>query len=306
MTKHSIFQFVVPKKVIPVINSYDLMVAHPETFKMLSVKDMLFVAYTCPQVEKIISTWSEYNIIGFTLNGQKIYHQGGKSWSLTKNNILFAKKGAFAQEKYKYGGWEVMTFYIPDNYLKMVFNEYKQFLPINKLPDYPNDPMFELVIDDRIRAYFYGILAYFNQTVPPPEDLIEMKFRELLFNIYSIPDNVELLAYVSSLVDQYKTPLWQIMDSNFMFNLSIPEYARLAQRSVSTFKRDFKMMYKTTPGRWLTAKRLEYAKLMLESSRKTISEVAFESGFENSSHFSRVFRQHHNMSPGQYRQNAAI
>lgn len=288
------------------INSYDAIVAHPEKFKMLSVKDMLCVTYTCPQIEKLISAWSEYNVIGFTLNGKKVYHHGGKSWSLTKNNILFLKKGAFAQEKYKYGGWEVMAFYIPDDYLKKVFNQYRQYLPINKLPDSSNDAMFELVIDDRIRTYFYGIVAYFNQTVSPPEDLIELKFRELLFNIYSIPGNGPLLTYVSSLIDQHKTPLWQIMESNFMFNLSIAEYARLAQRSISTFKRDFQVIYKTTPGRWLAGKRLEYAKLLLESSKKTISEVAFESGFENSSHFSRVFRENHNMSPVQYRHNQSI
>ena len=284
------------------LNSYDQIVSHPESFKMLSVKDMLCVTYICPQDERLINAWSEYNIIGFTLNGQKNYHHGGKSWSLTKNNTIFSKKGAFAQERYKYRGWEVLAFYIPDNYLKMVFNQYRQYLPIKKLPDLSNDAMFELVIDDRIRTYFYGIVAYFNLTVSPPEDLIEMKFRELLFNIYSITGNGALLAYVSSLIDQHKSPLWQIMESNFMFNLSIAEYARLAQRSISTFKRDFQVIYKTTPGRWLSGKRQVYAKLLLESSQKTISEVAFESGFENASHFSRVFRENNNMSPVQYRQ----
>lgn len=37
------------------INSYDLMVAHPETFKFLAVKDILFVHYICPQVEQQIN-----------------------------------------------------------------------------------------------------------------------------------------------------------------------------------------------------------------------------------------------------------
>jgi AraC-like DNA-binding protein len=112
-----------------------------------------------------------------------------------------------------------------------------------------------------------------------------------------------LLAYVSGLVDQYKTPLWQIMESNFMFNLSISEYSRLSQRSVSTFKRDFNSVYKTTPGKWLINKRLGYAKDVLESSMKSINEIAYESGFENSSHFSRVFKEKHMMTPVQYRQH---
>lgn len=284
------------------INSYDLMVAHPETFKMLSVKDMLFVHYVCPQVEQQIKAWSEYNLIGFTLNGKKIYHHSGKSWTLTKDNTLFIKKGAFIQEKYKYGGWEVITFYIPDQYLKKVFNEYRPYLPLHNLPEPSKDPMIELTIDDRIRMYFNGMLTYFNQKKSPPETLIEMKFRELLFNIFSSQSNGQLLAYVSNLNDQFKTPLWEVMESNFMFNLSIAEYARLAQRSISTFKRDFQETYKTSPGRWLTGKRLEYAKLLLETSQKTINEVASESGFENPSHFSRVFKETYLSSPIQYRQ----
>ena len=53
-----------------------------------------------------------------------------------------------------------------------------------------------------------------------------------------------------------------------MFNLSVDEFARIAQRSVATFKREFSEYYHTTPGKWLTQKRLEYAKILLDTSKK--------------------------------------
>ena len=49
------------------INPYDYIISHPDTFKTFSVKDLLFVHYKCPQVEKQVSLWIHYNSIGFTV-----------------------------------------------------------------------------------------------------------------------------------------------------------------------------------------------------------------------------------------------
>ncbi len=58
------------------------------------------------------------------------------------------------------------------------------------------------------------------------------------------------------------------MEASYTFNLSINEFARIAQRSVASFKREFYEYYRITPGKWLTHKRLEYAKLLLHTSKK--------------------------------------
>jgi transcriptional regulator GlxA family with amidase domain len=145
------------------------------------------------------------------------------------------------------------------------------------------------------------MVPYFSQKIPPSEHLLELKFKELLFNIFSDPANADLLAYVNSIADQYKTPLWQVMEANYTFNLAIEEFARIAQRSVATFKREFHDYYHTTPGKWLTQKRLEYAKCLLDTSKKNVGEVADESGFENLTHFSRIFKEKYGLSPINYR-----
>ena len=153
----------------------------------------------------------------------------------------------------------------------------------------------------KLRAlFFYSILPYFNQSSPPAEGLLELKFKELLFNIFLDPANAGLLAYANNLMHMNKIPLWQIMEVNYMFNLSIAQFARMAHRSVSAFKKEFFEYYHTTPGKWLTQKRLEHARSLLETSKKTVSEVAFNSGFENLSHFSRIFKQKYGMSPLQF------
>ena len=91
------------------------------------------------------------------------------------------------------------------------------------------------------------------------------------------------------------------MEANFRYNLSLEDYAKLCHRSLSSFKRDFQNHFQEAPGRWLLRKRLDYAASLLHNSNMNVSEVAFESGFENVSHFSRAFKERFKEPPNLYR-----
>ena len=85
-----------------------------------------------------------------------------------------------------------------------------------------------------------------------------------------------------------------------MFNLKLDEYAKMCHRSLSKFKRDFFNHYNTTPGKWLLEKRLDHAAKMVLSNNSNITQVAFECGFEDVSHFSRVFKTKFGVSPSKF------
>jgi AraC-like DNA-binding protein len=284
-------------------NTYDFRVARPDIIKQLTVKDMLFAYYKCPQVDKILQVFTHYNEIVFTLSGKKTMHHREKSWMLTDSTSLFIRPTAYKSEK-DFEGWEVIAFCFQDDFLRGVFREYRQYLHLKNLPPPPPDMLIEINVNETTRAFFYGVIPYFSQKVPPSESLLELKFKELLLNIFSDPANANLLSYINSIDDQYKIPLWQVMEANYTFHLEIEEFARIAQRSVATFKREFNEYYHTTPGKWLTQKRLAYAKYLLDTGEKNVSEIADESGFENISHFSRIFKEKYGLSPAYYRKKA--
>ncbi len=281
-------------------NNYDDTIADPVAFKQLAVKDALFLHYRCPQVDKHIQLFSHYNEIMFTLEGSRTMHHNGKSWILTKHSCLLTRKTAYLQELPELVGWEVLAFYFQDDFFRQVVTEYHQYLPLKNLPEPPRDMLIEINVNETTQAFFYSILPYFKQTIHPSEGLLELKFKELLFNLFLDPANAEVLAYANSLMHVSKVPLWQIMESNYMFNLTIDQFARMAHRSTSVFKKEFTEYYKISPGKWLTQKRLEHARSLLETSQKSVSDVAFNSGFENLSHFSRIFKQKYGKSPLQY------
>jgi AraC-like DNA-binding protein len=285
------------------INTYDFKVAHPDIFKQLAVKDRLLVYYKCPQVETKINLYTHYNEIIFTLAGKRAIHRGERSWILTANKSLFVRKTAFNQERFYEAEWEVLAFFFQDDFLHDTFRAYKEYLPLGDLPPPPTEMLIEINVREASRAFFFSMLPFFSQGEPPSEGLLELKFRELLFTILSDPANALLLSFINSIADQQKIPVSQIMEGNYMFNLTVAEFARMAQRSPTAFKKDFHEQYQTTPAKWLSSKRLELAKHLLHASQKRVGEIAYECGFENLTHFSRVFKEKYNLSPVNYRKN---
>jgi AraC family transcriptional regulator, exoenzyme S synthesis regulatory protein ExsA len=288
------------------INPYDYILANRDTYKTFKVKDILFVHYKCPQVEKQASLWIHHNCISYTINGMKTFLHNGKSWTVAENTSLFIRKTAFTEMLHEHVGWEVMGFYFNDDFLRQVLNEYRGYFSLKKLPPVSTDMIMEIKVNETIRAFFYSIIPYFTQKTPPSEGLLELKFKELLFNIFMVPANSSLLSYAYFIDQQNGTPLWQVIESNYMFNLTIAEFARLSNRSITSFNKVFHDYYHATPGKWLTNRRLEHARLLLRSSKNNISEIAYNSGFENISHFSRIFKEKYLLSPLQYRKSDQI
>nr|WP_281503845.1 AraC family transcriptional regulator [Arenibacter sp. F26102] len=93
------------------------------------------------------------------------------------------------------------------------------------------------------------------------------------------------------------------MLENFQYNLKIEDFAKLCGKSLSTFKREFKEYFNTTPGKWLINKRLDYSKVLLIGTNLTVSEVGYDSGFKNNSHFIQAFKKKTKLTPSQYKTN---
>lgn len=282
------------------LNVYDLKIAHPDVFRQFSVKDSLIVHYKCPQSEVLVKLFNHYNAIYFTLSGKKAFHSGGKTWFLSDEDSLLVRKGAYTQELFKDLDWEVLAFHFSDDFLKSIFQDFKKNVQVLSIPEPSKDAILSISLNPSIKASFYALLSFFNNK-SYSEYLLDVKIRELVINILTEPRNKYILAFFNQVNDYHRSPLWQIMESNFIHNLSLSEFAKLAQRSVSSFKKEFKHYYNTSPGKWLLNKRLAYAKDHLLISSKNISEIAYDSGFENITHFSRVFKNKFGVSPSAFR-----
>jgi len=283
------------------INLYQALKGYPSFSKQLNCKGMLFTNYECPQPTGKQQFFIECNYIAYVISGKRIFQKNKKSWELKEGVCAFVKKGAHIAEKLEGDEWCVMVFFIPDHFLKEIVNENKKSLPLVNLPLPSPEHVIELDVNDLSKSFFLSMLPYFSQTPPPPEHLLELKFKELVLSLLSNKKNDPFLSYLNQLSQDKHLSLEEVMLNNYTFNLTLQEYAKLACKSIPTFQRDFKRMFKDTPAKWVMKKRLALARELLENTSDSIVEIAFECGFENQTHFSRVFKEKVGKALLQYR-----
>jgi len=266
---------------------------------------MLFTNYDCPQLESKAQLYVEQSFIIYVIRGRRTYHWQGQYWDLKQGSCAFVNTGGIVAERQNEEEWCVMVFFVPNDFLLQVVGDNRNSFPAkSSLPDGFNDPLIMLDVSELSQACVYSMLPYFTQSPPPPENLVELKFKELILSLLVNPRNTNLLAYLSTLNNNNRVSLQQVMHNNFSFNLHLEDYAKLSCKSISSFKREFKKYFNDSPARWLMQKKLEKAKHLLEDTRLAVSEISFECGFENPSHFSRVFKEKTGVSPLQFRQKA--
>lgn len=287
------------------LNYYEKVRTAPEIFNQLVCKELLFVHYKCPLEIGKHGNWAQHNYILYVITGRKGYHTPNRSVVYMSGEAVFVKKGGIIVEKFfDEEPLCIMTFFIPDSYIRLFMRDHTSLMqPVSNAP-ITIDPLISLHVNKLMNGYFDSMVPYFSADVKPSEDLLELKFRELLLNILTDSENEELKAYLQKLTLSRSDDLQQVMEANCLYNFTLEDYAKLCNLSVSSFKRHFFDAYNVPPGQWLQQKKIEHAHKLLISSGKSMTEIAFESGFEDSSHFSHVFKKHYGTSPTKYRNKA--
>ena len=96
------------------------------------------------------------------------------------------------------------------------------------------------------------------------------------------------------------------IDENFHEPIHLEQVSQQAYFSRFHFHRLFTGIYGRTPHAYLTSKRLQKAKLLLEQEGISIQEVCNSVGFESLASFSLLFSKHHGIAPLYYRNLAYL
>lgn len=139
-----------------------------------------------------------------------------------------------------------------------------------------------------------SLVPYFDMK-DLPADLANLKMTEAVTILRSIDNSIDNV--LANFEEPGKIDLADYMEKNFMFNLPMEKFGYLTGRSLTTFKRDFKKIFATTPQRWLTKKRLDLAHYEFVQKKKKPIDVCYEVGFENLSHFSFAFKKQFGYAP---------
>ncbi|RYZ06456.1 MAG: AraC family transcriptional regulator [Myxococcales bacterium] len=98
----------------------------------------------------------------------------------------------------------------------------------------------------------------------------------------------------------------KLIHERYSEQLSLAALARHAGMSISRFSCVFREALGTSPLEYVAATRMREARQRLRAPGLSIAEVAYAVGFQDSNYFSRSFKQHHGMSPREFRDMARI
>ena len=264
-------------------------------------EDYLIVEFKCPIKEELFTAWSECHSIVYVLSGQKKWIMPSKDYLVQEDQSIFVRKGAFKNQQYFEEGFCVLMFFMRDDFIRRAMEEdINKEISALKILDHPNF-IYRIDVSESLKTLYHSFFSYLKQPKKPSQKIIELKFREMLLNICLDANNQSVRDMLYTISKNTDNGIEQIMEEQFIYNLKIEDFARLCGKSVSTFKREFKKIYQTTPGKWLMQKRLHLARHLMLNTDFNVQQICYDCGFESDSHFIRSFKQQFGVTPKQWR-----
>jgi AraC family transcriptional regulator, exoenzyme S synthesis regulatory protein ExsA len=272
-----------------------------DQFRKIEVNELMFVEFTCMTEETRFGIWSDTNYFAFISSGKKIWRSIYHSYEVNDGDIIFVKKGANLKHQFFDDDFCAVFLFIPDDFIKEFLKKNQAFLDTPQKDLSGQDSVIRVDNDELLKSYYQSVRSYLSLSELPNKQLMLLKFEELLLSLFANKKHQHLTDYFISLCQSQKYHLNRVMEENFAYNLKIENYAQLCHMSLSNFKRFFKQTYNTTPAAWLQLRKLDLARHLLLTAELPVNQISFDCGFEDASHFIRVFKQRYLLTPHQYR-----
>ena len=175
----------------------------------------------------------------------------------------------------------------------------------NTKKENPNSYL-EFEKDEFINNYIQSLLLTLNKNRHFSESMKRIKLHELfLYLLENYPDKFLSFEQSASISDR-ELQIRKIVEANKDNNLTIDELSFLCNMSPSTFKRQFKKVYNTSPSIWLNEQRMVLASKMLNERKEKPSEVWHKLGFETHTGFTKSFKKFYGCTPKDFKLNLAF
>ncbi|MFI2742770.1 helix-turn-helix domain-containing protein [Zhouia sp. PK063] len=236
--------------------------------------------------EHVFSLQVAGTLITQSNNKTHVYKEG--DFRLSRRNHL----SKFEKIPPNNGEFKSLSIYLDQQSLKEISTE----LNWVKTPQIIIDaPVINLPSHPLYKSYMNSLFVYLQLPEKEQKEIMNFKIREAVLLLLKI--NPELQHILFDFTEPHKIDLEAFMQKNYRFNIDLKRFAYLSGRSLSTFKRDFEKIFKTTPSKWLLKRRLQEAYFLLKEKNKKASEIYLDLGFQDLSHFSRVFKKEFGNSP---------
>ncbi|RYY30935.1 MAG: AraC family transcriptional regulator, partial [Sphingobacteriaceae bacterium] len=131
--------------------------------------------------------------------------------------------------------------------------------------------------------------------------LLDVLHKLAADNKYKLLDQNSSIAAISITEQKRINPVFAYLVDNFRKKVSLEEASGIANMTPNAFCKFFKKITRKTFIETIIEYRLNYATQQLIQTDKSVSAIAFESGFGDVSHFYKTFKSKMQLSPLNYR-----
>jgi len=238
------------------------------------------------------------NTFSFLQEGTKEVFFDNSSFAIDNSQFLLMKSGhCLMTEKLSN---------IADNYRSILFffsnEDVLRFIRKFELSTTDSGKLYSTYsfnYDSFLKRFADSLLDISKLSTSIQKNILDAKFEEIMLYLVELK-GVDFLYSIISNSDNQSQRFIQTIESNQLNKLTVKELSFLSNMSVSTFKREFKKHFHSSPSKWFQEKRLEHSAFLLKNKSKRPSDIYEEVGYESLSNFIQAFKVKFGITPKQY------
>ncbi len=247
------------------------------------------------------------NAIGYILHGEKYILDDDRPHKVSQGEIFILNQGTHYIENIPSpeGSFEQIVFYFSPSRLQQIIAALKtDNLNLDSKRHNPHNSKVASAAPSKImrnfftaanRHYEYGGFLH-------NEESERIHLMELIYIILT-QEQEPIRNLLLQILDQEKAAFEKIIYYNLLTDKSVDELAAECSRSLKSFKKEFKRILGAPPHQWYLRQRLNHSKLLLNTTRESISSIGNLCAFPNTSHFIKLFKRYFGDTPAVYRSN---
>jgi len=241
------------------------------------------------ELEQVVDSSFPMTVLIYVAQGDKHYQNGNIHESFPEGSYMLIRKFTEGTLSKSVRAGQALSksyaFALTDSFVRDIINE------IHIPSDLP--PISKRVIGLKKNDLLVKLMEFVRTTVEEGSDIdadtFSAKTKEAIKAIIKADPSLAVVFKEYTLAE--RIDLSAFMNQSYLLRVPLKIFAMQSGRSLSTFHRDFKMIFGETPHRWIMKKRLKYARKLLDKDGLKPSDVYILAGFEDLAHFSRAFKK---------------
>lgn len=186
--------------------------------------------------------------------------------------------------------------------IKQTVNQFNQLTDTGDSEDWEvDDANFHLLHDQPMQMLIDRLIRVYTEGHPSRDVFVNFMLQELIIRLLQSKARNLLLREQAGPGHERLRHVTAFIANNLQDDLTVDDLSEQACMSKPHFFRCFKNTFGITPVEYINARRIELARELLATTDRSLTDICYQVGFNNTSYFSRLFKRYEQLSPSAYR-----